>query len=92
MNDDVLAAYDWVRRDLNGLLAKGKDESIINDESVGVTGDSAGGYLSLMLGVTAQPPLKACCPFYGLSDLSTLASGHKVRIDRIQTVRPVAPR
>lgn len=80
MNADVEDAYNWVRSDLNGLLAEGPvDEVVINGDAVGVTGDSAGGYLSLMLGLHAEPPLKAVCPFYGMSDLSTLASGDKVR-------------
>lgn len=79
MNQDVLAAYGWIRTDLNGLLAEDTGETVIDGSSVGATGDSAGGYLSLMLGVTAQPPLRAVAPFYGMSDLSTLASGSKVR-------------
>lgn len=44
MNDDVLAAYDWVRSSLNSLVAK-EGETIIDGSKIAATGDSAGGYL-----------------------------------------------
>lgn len=44
MNDDVLAAHDWVRSSLNSLVAK-EGETIIDGSKIAATGDSAGGYL-----------------------------------------------
>lgn len=58
--DDIRRAIDWVRADIERF---GGDPSFI-----ALTGGSAGGHLAALAGLTADPPVQAVVPFYGIYD------------------------
>ncbi len=58
--DDVRRAIDWVRREIERF---GGDPSFI-----ALTGGSAGGHLAALAGLTAEVPVQAVVPFYGVYD------------------------
>jgi acetyl esterase/lipase len=60
--EDLQDAFKWVRKE-------GPARFNIDPERVGVTGNSAGGYLALMAGCAVTPRPKALVSFYGYGDL-----------------------
>jgi acetyl esterase/lipase len=60
--EDVLDAYHWMR-------TSGPELFQIDPERIGVIGNSAGGYLTLMTGVHAMPRPRALISFYGYGDI-----------------------
>lgn len=60
--EDVLDAYHWVR-------ISGPELFRIDPERIAVVGHSAGGYLTLMIGVHATPRPGALISFYGYGDI-----------------------
>jgi len=60
--DDMLDAHRWV---LNNAA-----EYNIDPQRIGVFGDSAGGYLSLLLGALARPRPRVVVPFSGYGDVA----------------------
>ena len=61
--DDVTAALTWVREHAA--------EYDVDPDFVCVTGGSAGGHLSSLLALTADPPVAGAVPFYGVYDFTT---------------------
>jgi acetyl esterase/lipase len=59
--DDVTVALAWIREHA--------DDYGIDPDFVCVTGGSAGGHLCALLALTADPPVAAAVPFYGIYDL-----------------------
>lgn len=59
--EDLQDAFAWARD-------KGTDLGIDPDR-IAVAGNSAGGYLTLMAGLTVDPPPKALVSFYGYGDI-----------------------
>jgi acetyl esterase/lipase len=59
---DVQDAYAWIVREGPQLFA-------LDGERIAVAGQSAGGYLTLMTGICAQPRPKALVAFYGYGDI-----------------------
>ena len=60
--DDLQAALAWVREHA--------EEYGVDPDFVCVTGGSAGGHLSALLALTADPPVAAAVPFYGIYDFT----------------------
>jgi acetyl esterase/lipase len=60
--DDVTAALAWVRDHA--------DEYGVDPDFVCITGGSAGGHLCALLALTAEPPVAAAVPFYGIYDFT----------------------
>jgi acetyl esterase/lipase len=60
--EDLRDAFQWVRNE-------GPARFGIDPERVGVTGNSAGGYMTLMAGCAVSPRPKALVSFYGYGDL-----------------------
>ena len=61
--EDVRDAYQWVRQQGPGLFQ-------IDPDRVALVGNSAGGYLALMVGASVTPRPKAIASFYGYGDLT----------------------
>ena len=61
--EDVLDGFRWLREE--GARRFGLDAA-----RLGVVGNSAGGYLTLMAGVHVQPPPRALVSFYGYGDIT----------------------
>jgi acetyl esterase/lipase len=61
--EDVEDAYYWVRNKGPGLFN-------IDPDRIGVSGGSAGGYLTLMTGFRVNPPPRALISFYGYGDIT----------------------
>lgn len=67
--EDCLAAIKWLRRNA--------DELGINASRMGLAGDSAGGHLAALLGVTeGSPKIKAVYAIYPATDLIELSHFH----------------
>jgi acetyl esterase/lipase len=60
--DDVTAALAWVREHAA--------EYGVDPDFVCITGGSAGGHLCALLALTADPPVAAAVPFYGIYDVT----------------------
>jgi acetyl esterase/lipase len=60
--DDVTAGLAWIREHA--------EEYGIDPGFVCVTGGSAGGHLTALLALTADPPVAAAVPFYGIYDFT----------------------
>ncbi|WP_017936368.1 alpha/beta hydrolase [Nocardioides sp. Iso805N] len=60
--DDVRNAISWVR---DHIAEYGGDPGYLV-----LTGGSAGGHLAALAALTADPPVAACVPFYGVYDLA----------------------
>jgi acetyl esterase/lipase len=60
--DDLTHAFGWVRGNATSLLR-------VDVERMAVVGHSAGGYLTLMAGLVADPRPKALVSYYGYGDL-----------------------
>ena len=60
--EDVQDAWRWVRE-------KGPDLFRIDPERIGVSGGSAGGYLTLMTGFGVKPRPRALVSLYGYGDI-----------------------
>ncbi|MDA4112762.1 MAG: alpha/beta hydrolase [Thaumarchaeota archaeon] len=60
--EDLRDAFRWVREEGGNLFH-------IDPNRIGVMGESAGGYLTLMSGFVADPPPKALVSLYGYSDI-----------------------
>lgn len=60
--EDVRDAYQWVRE--AGPASFGADP-----ERIGITGESAGGYLTLLCGTVLQPRPKALASLFGYGDI-----------------------
>lgn len=60
--DDLRHAFAWVRDNADGLLR-------VDPERMAVVGHSAGGYLTLMSGLVAEPTPRALVSFYGYGDI-----------------------
>jgi acetyl esterase/lipase len=76
--EDVLAAANWFR--------KNADKYQVDRKKIIVTGDSAGGHLALMVGLTPKkakfgPPAKvaAVINFYGITDVQDQLEGEHMR-------------
>jgi len=76
--EDVLVAANWLR--------KNADKYRIDRKKIVVTGDSAGGHLALMVGLTPKkakfgPPAKvaAVINFYGITDVQDQLEGENMR-------------
>ena len=61
--EDVKDAYTW-------LCAKGPELFKIDPDRIAVVGHSAGGYLTLMAGVSLKPRPDALVSFYGYGDIT----------------------
>ena len=61
--EDIEDAYYWVRN-------KGPELFSIDPNRIGISGGSAGGYLTLMTGFRVKPPPKALVSFYGYGDIT----------------------
>jgi acetyl esterase/lipase len=60
--DDVTAALAWIREHA--------EEYGVDPGFVCITGGSAGGHLCALLALTAEPPVAAAVPFYGIYDFT----------------------
>jgi acetyl esterase/lipase len=60
--DDVTVALAWVREHAH--------EYGVDPDFICVTGGSAGGHLCALLALTADPPVAAAVPFYGIYDFT----------------------
>jgi acetyl esterase/lipase len=60
--DDVTAGLAWIREHA--------EEYGVDPDFVCVTGGSAGGHLTALLALTADPPVAAAVPFYGIYDFT----------------------
>jgi acetyl esterase/lipase len=60
--DDITAALAWIREHA--------DDYGIDPDFVCITGGSAGGHLCALLALTADPPVAAAVPFYGVYDFT----------------------
>lgn len=61
--EDVVDAYNWIREQGPALFAADSNRVVVG-------GDSAGGYLSLMLGHRADPKPRAVVSFWGYGDIA----------------------
>ena len=61
--EDIEDAYYWVRN-------KGPELFSIDPNRIGISGGSAGGYLTLMTGFRVKPPPKVLVSFYGYGDIT----------------------
>jgi acetyl esterase/lipase len=60
--DDITVALAWIREHA--------EEYGIDPDFVCITGGSAGGHLCALLALTADPPVAAAVPFYGVYDFT----------------------
>lgn len=60
--EDIRDAFGWVREE-------GRELFNIDPNRIGVVGNSAGGYLTLMSGFVVDPPPKALVSIYGYGDI-----------------------
>lgn len=60
--EDLRHAYAWIRDNADDLLR-------VDPERMAVVGHSAGGYLTLMSGLVAEPTPRALVSFYGYGDI-----------------------
>jgi acetyl esterase/lipase len=78
--EDLRDAYRWVRE-------KGPELFSINADRIALVGNSAGGYLALMAGVSVTPRPKALVSFYGYGDITgawtTRPDPHYLTLDRV---------
>jgi acetyl esterase/lipase len=78
--EDVQDAYQWVRE-------QGPKSFSIDPDRIALVGNSAGGYLVLMAGVSVNPRPKALISFYGYGDITgnwySRPDPHSLKLDRV---------
>jgi acetyl esterase/lipase len=76
--EDVEQALAWVRRNIGDY---GGDP-----EFIALTGGSAGGHLCALAALTADEPVAAAVPYYGVYDLSRPANMHPMMLPYLERV------
>ena len=76
--DDVKEALAWVRRNISEY---GGDPDF-----VALTGGSAGGHLCALAALTADEPVQAAVPYYGVYDLTRAENMHEMMLPYLERV------
>jgi acetyl esterase/lipase len=76
--DDVQQALAWVRRNIGDY---GGDP-----EFIALTGGSAGGHLCALAALTADDPVQAAVPYYGVYDLTRAENMHPMMLPYLERV------